>query len=455
MPLHVKTLLFILALCPQFILAQAKRFTAFNEDPARQQELITYYHRAFEQETASLPKENRKELIKFYQLRHDQIRSKIDGKELYQEPGAVAYLQKLTDEILSSNPLIRDRKLRFFFDRTGIPNASSMGEGLIVFNMGLFTKLANESQAAFIISHEIAHHHLKHSENSIAEYVETLYSAETQQTLKAVKRSQFNKAEQLDLLTTKLSFDSRRHSRDHETEADSLAVELLKNTRFDLQGAMSTLSLLDTVDSNSFNTAELLKLNFNANEYPFKVRWLKKPSGLQGGVADPAESAANDSLKTHPDCIKRIAKLQPLINKAESSGRNTFLIDSVRFRELQTQFDYEIVASALASGKLTSSLYHALLLLSKNPGDAYLVNTIGTIFKDLHQAQKLHLLGKSTELPSPQFPESYNVVLQFISNLYLEEYAAIGYYFMKKQEASLHTDQDFQKIYSSLSALNN
>lgn len=45
-----------------------------------------------------------------------------------------------------------------------------------------------------------------------------------------------------------LTFDSRRHSRDHEAQADSMAVELMRHTSYDLHGALTTLALLDSID---------------------------------------------------------------------------------------------------------------------------------------------------------------------------------------------------------------
>ena len=53
-------------------------------------------------------------------------------------------------------------------------------------------------------------------------------------------------------------------------------------------------------------------------------------------------------------------------------------------------------------------------------------------------AQKKHLLSKVTDLPAPYFTANYNMVLQFIQNLYPEEMISVNYYFLKKYSPQLN-----------------
>ncbi len=59
--------------------------------------------------------------------------------------------------------------------------------GIILFNMGLFEKLNNESEAAFIISHDNRTFLLKHSENAMSAYVTAINSEEVQGKLRQIK----------------------------------------------------------------------------------------------------------------------------------------------------------------------------------------------------------------------------------------------------------------------------
>jgi Zn-dependent protease with chaperone function len=263
-----------------------------------------------------LPSTDKADYEKIYKERWTYIKEKFDKKEIYTNSAAQKYLDAIVQEIVQANPTLKGQSFQTYFSRSGIPNASYIGEGIILINMGLFHRLENESQAAFVISHEIAHFVLKHSDNAIKKYVTAINSKEVQQQLREIKGSEYRKREMLEKLVKGLSFSTRRHSRDREGEADSLAVELLRNTRFDISAAQSTLALLDTIDTDQLNTAACLEKLFNAKGYPFKKKWIAKEEGLLGGHAVLDEDAElEDSLKTHPDCSKRIKAIDPMVQR--------------------------------------------------------------------------------------------------------------------------------------------
>ena len=83
---------------------------------------------------------------------------------------AAQYLQLIVDEIVKANQSLQGKTFKCYFSRSGVPNATYIGEGIILFHMGLFQRLENESQAAFVIGHELAHFLLQHSENGIDKY---------------------------------------------------------------------------------------------------------------------------------------------------------------------------------------------------------------------------------------------------------------------------------------------
>jgi hypothetical protein len=309
--------------------------------------------------------------------------------------------------------------------------------------MGLFSRLANESEAAFILCHEIAHCLLKHSENGIAKYVETINSEQVQSELRKIKGAEYHKNEQLDKLVKGLTFDNRRHSRDHEAQADSMGVVLMRSTPFDLSAAVSTLALLDGIDKDDFNTEVNLQSVFNSPEYPFRKKWLRKEEGLLGGHARLQDEELADSLKTHPSCQLRIKLLTPMI----AGGRGVAVIDTARFAALQNLFRYETIEYAYASNEYTESLFLSLELLQKRPADAYLVAQVGKVLNGLYDAQKGHTLSKVAELPSPEYPKNYNSLLQFVQNLYLDDLASINYYFLRSWHPRLDTYGAFKKAY--------
>jgi len=408
---------------------QTRDFSPTRQDSVLLSKLCSNYQQHYQEELNQLPSENKKDFKEIYGDRWKNIKEKFDKKEVYTDAGAQAYLDALVAEIVRANPRLAATPFHCYFSRSYIPNASYIGEGIILFNMGLFDRLANESEAAFILCHEISHYILRHQENSMNKYVTTINSAEVQAKLRKIKGSEYRKSEQLESLVKGLAFDSRRHSRDHEAQADSMAVILMGPTRYDPSGALTTLALLDGVDKDSMNVENRLQEVFDSKDYPFKKKWLKHDDGLLGGHARLREEELSDSLKTHPSCPLRIKLLTPMVQAGRHAQAGA-VVDAAKFAALQERFRYEVIEYAYASDDYSESLFLSLELLPARPADGYLVANIGRVMNGLYRAQKGHRLSKVADMPSPGYPSSYNALLQFIQNLYLEDIASISYNFL-------------------------
>jgi hypothetical protein len=411
---------------------------------------LTAHELSFQATLKSLPKEFKKDFEETYTSRWKNIKEKFDLGEIYTSAPAQQYLDKIINEITNSNSLLKDKNFKAYFSRSGVPNASYMGEGVMLVNMGLFYRLGNESQLAFVICHEIAHYYLKHSDIAIDAYVRRINSREFQNELRDIKKTEYGKRERLENLTKKFSFDSRRHTRQNEHQADSMAVEFLKNTKFNLTEAVKTLALLDTIDIDSLDIETSLTTIFNSPEYPFQKRWLRKEQGLLGGHATLKQESWSDSLKTHPDCNKRIAQLNPFIEKYRS-GNLTTGIDTNNFRKLQHDFRYEIIEYEYKSENFSRALFSCLMLMSANTPDPYLVTMIGKSMNSIYLSFKSHRLSKVTDLPSPGAPSNYNQLCQFIQNLYAENVASISYHFLLRYKNSMGQNKDFQTAFEDIS----
>lgn len=403
-------------------------FSPVKEDSILLSTLRAQYQRQYKQDLDQLPSLNRKDFQELYSDRWKNIQQKFDGAEIYTAAPAQQYLDGLLARIVSANADLRQYSIHCYFSRSYIPNAEYIGEGIILVNMGLFERLHNESEAAFVVCHEIAHCILRHQENSMAKYVAAINSDETQAALRKVQRAEYRKKDELEHLVKELAFDSRRHSRDHEAQADSMGVELMRRTGFDLRGAMTTLELLDGIDKADFDMRACLQQVFNAREYPFREKWLREEIGLLGGHARLQETELSDSLKTHPACKQRMAQVRPMVQG--SAGGHSFITDTLAFASLRERFRYEVIEYAYASGEYSESLFIALQLLSERPGDAWLIAHIGRLLNGLYAAEKDHRLSKIADLPSPGYPANYDLLLQFIQNLYREDLAAVSYYFL-------------------------
>ncbi len=454
-----KTLLFIIAITLSafnWVFAQVEIFEPAHENAEQLNSLSAKFFQHYQEEIATLPSENRKGLVEKYKERWDNIKEKFDSKEIYTSEPAQKYLDDIVAEIVKANPLLKNKKFHCYFSRSGIPNASYIGEGIILFNMGLFSKLGNESQVAFVLCHELSHYYLGHNENSISRYVAMINSEDFQKQLQSIKRHEYGKRQELEKLLKGLTFDTRRHGRDHESEADSMAVDLMHNSRFDIRESLATLSLLDSIDTDTLDMTVILQQMFNAKDYPFQKKWIVKEEGLLGGHATLHEDEVlADSVKTHPDCKQRIKALDPLVRALNNDNASKNIVDPSKFAVLKNKFQYEVIEYAFSSNNYTKSLQYAIELLQAHPSDPYLIAQTGKIFNSFYDAQKKHTLSKVVDLPSPYFEHNYNQLLQFVQNLYLENFASINYYFLKPYETSLEYYKEFKDSYTKCLQLKN
>ena len=133
----------------------------------------------------------------------------------------------------------------------------------------------------------------------------------------------------------------------------------------------------------------------------------------------------------------RIHMLEPRVSRDQTPVTVKNGVNKSKFTEFKNTFSYEIVEFAYSTDNFTRSLFYTLELMESKPGDPYLIAQVGKIFNGFYAAQKAHKLGKLIDLPSPYYPANYNLLLQFVQNLYLENYASVSYHFLKQYYPSL------------------
>lgn len=440
--------LLLLLLCST-VISQAfaqSSYTPIVNDSLQLLKIKNAIRQTYLKDSASVTGENKKQVIGFYRDRYQYLADMFTEKEFLNNGVADSYLNDLANQVINSNPQLKTLGTRFLFSRVYWPNAFSTGEGTIVFNIGLFTKLDNESQAVFTICHELAHLYLDHSTKGIMQYVNTVNSKDFQEQLKEIKKSKYEVNKQLEKLEKGLVFKSRRHGREHESEADSVGLSFMQNTGYSLKGALTGLGLLDVIDKDIYPADSGLLRHFSFTEMPFNKSWLKKETGFFGGVPDKAISTKEkDSLKTHPDCKARIAKLMPIVERTDKAGNKDFVVSEAQFTTLKNNFKFEVVEFCFESKRISRSLYHALELLETNPDNAYLVTMIGKCFNEMYSNQKAHTLNRVVDLPSPYADKNYDALTQFIQNISLNNMASLGYHFLNSYRSKMAGNAGFEK----------
>jgi len=421
-------------------------FTAFKDDASLNQNLLSAINKRYEKDIASLTGKNKKYIADIYKERFELIKENFKTSEIITAADPSNYLNAIASEILNNNPEYKSENLRILFSRSFYANATSMGEGSIFFNIGLFHRLQNESQVAFVLCHELAHYYLNHVNDNINQYVKTVYSDEFQQKLKNIQKLAYLQNNQLEAVATNLLFKNRRHSRAFEQAADSMALELMKNTNYDIREALTCLALLDSADKDKYNEDLILEKHFNFSLFPFKKSWIENDE-LVFNKGDDNETH-NDSLKTHPDCAKRITDLKSKVVEYTKKNSKKFIVSESKFNSLKNQYDYEIINHCMKSNKISRALYYSLQLLQIIPDDPYLNTTVGQCLNQIYSSQKNHRLSEIIELPNPGHDKKYKLLLMMLQNLRLREIAALSYYFLQQREKEFVSFAPFTEAYN-------
>ncbi len=426
------------------------KLTENSGDTINLQNQLLVIQKRYEKQMDELPRENRKKIKEIYKDVFENVKSMFDKGELVNNTVAVNYLQKMTDKIISANPALQSIPINVYFSKSMVPNAYSVGFGVLIFNAGLFTKLDNESQVAYVLGHELSHIYFQHVDKGIEHYINTLYSDEVQKKLREINKQVYKQGEALEKLGKGFVFNNKRHTRDHEQQADSMSLVFLKPTNFDVKEALTALGILDTIDNFKINTEGVLEKAFNNPGYPFKKSWLNKEEGLLGGHAVlKKEKELEDSMKTHPDCKARIKALHGVVSSNINASRLTNPVNQPLFKQIQKWAPYQIIDYYYKNKLYCPALYQSLELIEKENINNKVVCSVGCIFNELYAAQKKHQLGNYIEMPAPGYSKDYNTLLQFVNNLYLEDYAGIGFHFLSRYQQQYSSDKDFQSAYSN------
>jgi Zn-dependent protease with chaperone function len=390
---------------------------------------------------------HKKQLRSIYRDRFELIDEMFDENEFIFTPAVHEYLQKIVARIYKSNPNLSQAGTQYVFSRSFWPNAASFGNGTVSFNISLITKLDNEAQVAFVLCHEMAHYHLDHGNRHINQVVNNYYSEEMQEKLKAIKKMKYGQGKELGGLAQAFTYKNRRHNREFESQSDSMAMEYMKNTGYDMREAVAALNILDSIDKEYYDPETDLPKVFNFSSYAFQDKWIKKERAFFGGVIDTLNQKEKDSLKTHPDCKLRAASVEKKMQNIQlpQSG-SKFLVSESEFASLKERSRYEVIQFCFERNNLSLALYRSLDIFSREPDNVYLATMVGRCFEEIFKRQKNHTVNTVVETPSPYVDKKYNALLNFFQKVRLKDIGAIGYYFMQQHQDKFGSNTEYNSV---------
>jgi len=307
--------------------------------------------------------------------------------------------------------------------------------------------LDNEAELVFVLCHELAHYYLDHTTKAIKKYVETVNSEAFQKELKRLAKTEFGVNKQLEELSKSFAFSSRRHNRENEAAADRLAFSFMKKTGYDCNAIKTGLELLDKVDDSLLYKPLALQQVFHFNEYPFKKKWIQKESSIFSQLDEndsPLSSKEKDSLKTHPDCTKRISLLTDSLQAISVKGEK-FLVNEKLFMQLKKDFFVEMTEQCYRDKNLGRNLYFSLLLLQSQENIPVAVYSVSRCLNQIYDYQKDHKLGSKIDAENKTYPAEYNTLLRMLGRLRLDEIANLNYNFCKQYVSQMKGYEGFEE----------
>lgn len=254
-------------------------------------------------------KATQKKYKEIWDSRTEFITSAIDDNDFINDGDIYNYVNGLIADLTKANPAYLKQKPLLLIDRSASANAYAVGGNVIAVNLGLITFVKSKEELSLAIAHELSHNILNHAENSMKERAVWLTSDEYKNSLKAVLDSKYERFTRLKKVMESFTFNRSRHSRYHESDADSLAIILLKksNISFDPEFFLR----LDSTDNEYKQSLKNpVKTYFASYNVPLEDTWFtKRTKGLSSRNYNFKDSTGmEDSLKTHPDCVERYNK---------------------------------------------------------------------------------------------------------------------------------------------------
>lgn len=345
----------------------------------------------------------------------EYFKNKIDSSNYYFDDVINPYIQNIFQNIIKSNPLVQSLNLKLLVSRLTIPNAFAMPNGYIEIHLGLLRHAENESQIAFILAHEIAHVKLQHFIRRYTNLLDHYYSKETQKEYKDIKNSEYGTYTKYNEFAKNLTYNSRKHSREFEFEADSMGLLLLSKTPYSVTDGSQILKLFKTIDQEKYKDSLQLDKIFHTETYPFKPRWIKETNFIK--ATDTLSQSYLDSMTTHPDSDLRYQNAEKILASLNHTDGKKFIQDSSLFELIKTASDFECVSNLYHNEFISLSLYLNLKLLKVFPDNIFLKEMLHKNLDKIKEGLESMKLSYYVEKPNPFSTGDYKYLVLLLNSL--------------------------------------
>lgn len=364
-------------------------------------------------------KETQQKYRELMDSRTEFITQAITDDDYVQDQDIYPYVEGILTQLMQSNKEQIPVRPLLFIDRSSSINAYSVGGNVIAVNLGLISFCRTREELALAIAHELSHNILNHSDNAARQRAEMLTSEEYKKAVQSVLDSKYQRLSRLQKILEGYSFNRSRHQRYHESDADSLAILLLKKSNIPFNAAF--FLRLDSVDViYRASLSHPVKDYFTAYQLPFEDSWTQRRSkGLSTRNYNFRDtSSIADSVKTHPECEERYNKTK---GYTVAGAKMTAIPANIRSKSNKM-----ILWSMYQNQSLTPCLYRLLLEKDAGSHDSWYDFMFSNIFTGLFYADKgLHRFNAIGVLPKEYISKNYyelQTMLEQMPRESLEQY---------------------------------
>lgn len=393
-----------------------KTHSEFSKD------LIDGLESQFEAENRSMPLNREIRQINFD--RRMTFMEKVVGGAFVKDDSLENYVENVLDKIVRHNNLQTFPRRVLILSSPHV-NAVCYGQGIYAVTVSLLGRIENENQLAFILAHELAHDELGHIRTRIVQEADLdLEEKARAQTFRIISGKIVH--EEIEEFRA-LIYDFSRHSRKNELRADSMALVLLRNAKYNEEEAFSALTILQAPQSPKHEIGAELFLPLHSKDFPFQDYWLNDRLTVYSKKYMGTFLYAADSIESHPTIAQRKKVLQMyLTGHIEDNGKQP-----ESFVNAVTEIaSFETIESAYKNREYDLALYHALQLYNRYPKNAYIISRIGKILTDLYEVKSSYRFDVYVSKFTPNYCDELKLINSFLYNVTQEELGEIAYHFL-------------------------
>lgn len=331
--------------------------------------------------TAFSNRASQKKYKEIWDSRTESLLASISNDDYVHDREVYAYIADIVRQIADANRQLFPAPCLVLLDRSASINAYAVGGNVLAVNLGLIAFAHSREELALAIAHEMSHNLLHHFDNAIQEKAAWLSSDEYTKSLNSVLNSRYDRLTRMQKILEGYSFSRSRHQRFHESDADSMAIILLKKSNISFNAGY--FLHLDSADAEyQQHLKQPLKTYFTAYQLPFEDNWaVKRTHGLSTRNYNFSDTTTlEDSLKTHPDCPDRYARTR---DRSSAHPTVTPIPASVK-----DKVNKMLIWNLYTSVDLTPCLFRILLEKDKGNKDPWYDFMVSNVFYSLFYSDR-------------------------------------------------------------------